>query len=126
MDNVLKETISIEIIMNLTEVKFLDVTFSLERKTCQQNKKPNDSLTNINTSSNHPPQTIKHIPQNISETLSKNVLSAEIIEQSKPDYKKAPKNVVTKQNYKTHNQICGKITREEGHKKSFGQTYLSV
>ena len=56
----------------------------------------------------------------------KTFLSAEIIEQSKPDYKKAPKNVVTKQIYKTHNQICSKITPEEGHKKSFGQTYLSV
>ena len=68
----LKETISIEITMNLTEVKFLDVTFSLERKTYQRNKKPNDSLTNINTSSNHPPQTIKHLPHTISERLSKN------------------------------------------------------
>ena len=68
----LKETISIEITMNLTEVKFLDVTFSLERKTYQRNKKPNDSLTNINTSSNHPPQIMKQLTLTISKSLSKN------------------------------------------------------
>ena len=51
----------IEITTNLTEVDFLDVTFNLERNTYRPYKKPNDNLTYINTSSNHPPQIIKHL-----------------------------------------------------------------
>ena len=54
-------------------------------------KKPNDTLTYINTSSNHPPQIIKHLTQTISERLSRNSLNAEIFEQSKPDYEEALK-----------------------------------
>ena len=51
----------IEITTNLTEADFLDVTFNLERNTYRPYKKPNDNLTYINTSSNHPPQIIKHL-----------------------------------------------------------------
>ena len=55
----------IEITTNLTEVDFLDVTFNLERNTNQPYKKPNDYLTYINTSSNHPTQIIKLLTQAI-------------------------------------------------------------
>ena len=64
----------------------MNVTFSLEKNTYRTYKKPNDNLTYINTSSNHPPQIIKHLTQTISERLSRNSSSAEIFEQSKLDY----------------------------------------
>ena len=45
----------------------------------------------ITTSSNHPPQIVKHFTQT-SEWLSRNSSSAEIFEQSKPDYEETLKN----------------------------------
>ena len=74
MDKIRKKIISIfksidfeiEITTNLTKVDFLDVTSNLERNTYRPYKKPNDNLTYINTSSNHPPQIIKHLTQIIS------------------------------------------------------------
>ena len=79
----------IEITTNLTEVDFLDVTFNLKENTYRLYK--NQMITYINTSSNHPPQIIKHLTQTISERLSRNSSSAGIFEQSKLDYKKALK-----------------------------------
>ena len=46
----------IEVVTNLTEVHFLDVTFNLENKTDRPYKKSNDKLIYINASSNHVPQ----------------------------------------------------------------------
>ena len=86
----------IEITTNLTEVDFLDVTFNLVRNTYRPYKKPNDNLKYINTSSNHPPQIIKHLTQTISGRLSRNSSSAEIFEQSKPDYEEALQKCVYK------------------------------
>ena len=54
-------------------------------------KKPNDNLKYINTSSNYPPQIIKHLTQTISERLSRNFSSAEMFEQSKPNNEEALK-----------------------------------
>ena len=54
-----------ELTTNLTEVDFLDVTFNLERNTYGPYKKPDDNLTYINISSNHPPQIIKYLTQTI-------------------------------------------------------------
>ena len=79
----------IEITTNLTEVDFLDVTFNLKENTYRLYK--NQMITYINTSSNHPPQIIKHLTQTISERLSRNSSSAGIFEQSKLDYKKVLK-----------------------------------
>ena len=73
------------------EVSFLDVTFDLERNTYRPYKKLNDNLIYISNSSNHPPQIIKHLTQTISESLSRNSSSAEIFQQSKPDYEEALK-----------------------------------
>ena len=78
------------------EVDFLDVTINLERNTYRPYKKPNDNLTYINISSNHPPQIIKYLTQTISDWLSRNSSSAEILEQSKLDYEKALKKCVYK------------------------------
>ena len=92
----------IEITTNLTEIDFLDGTFNLERNTSRTYKNPNDNLTYINISSNHTSQIIKHLNQTISESLSRNYLSAEIFEQSKSNYEKALKNVITKKNCKNN------------------------
>ena len=48
-------------------------------------------ITYINTSSNHPPQIIKHLTQTISEKLFKNSSSAEVFEESELDYEEALK-----------------------------------
>ena len=90
----------IEITKNLTEVSFLDVTFNLERNTYQPYKKSNDNLAYINTSSNHPPQIIKHHTQTISERLYRNSANAEILKQSKLDYEE----VLKKYGYKAKMQ----------------------
>ena len=48
-------------------------------------------ITYINTSSNHPPQIIKHLTQTISEKLFKNSSSTEVFEESELDYEEALK-----------------------------------
>ena len=69
----------------------MDVTFKLQQNTYRPYKKPNDNLTYINTSSNHPTQIVKHFTETISERLSRNSSSAKIFEQSKPHYEEALK-----------------------------------
>ena len=81
----------IEIVTNLQEVDFLDVTFNLINNTYYPYKKPNDNLTYINTSSNHPPNIIKQLTKTISERLSRNSSSIEIFNSSKLEYKVALK-----------------------------------
>ena len=81
----------IEIITNLQEVDFLDVTFNLINNTYRPYKKPNDNLTYINTSSNHPPNIIKQLTKTTSEQLSKNSSSIEIFNSSKLEHEDALK-----------------------------------
>ena len=81
----------IEIVTNLQEVDFLDVTFNLINNTYRPYKKPNDNLTYINTSSNHPPNIIKQLTKTTSERLSKNSSSVEIFNSSKLEYEDALK-----------------------------------
>ena len=59
----------IEIVTNLTEVDFLDVTFNLENNTYHPYKKPNNELIYIDVSSNHPPQIKKQLTKIISDRL---------------------------------------------------------
>ena len=56
---------------NLKKVDFLDIIFNLTNSPYRPYKKPNDSLLYVNTSSNHPPQVIKHIPISINKRLNK-------------------------------------------------------
>ena len=67
-----------EIVTNLTEVDFLDVTFNLENNTYRPYKKPNDKLIYIDVSSNHPPQIKKQLTKIISDRLSQNSSNADI------------------------------------------------
>ena len=81
----------IEIVTNLQEVDFLDVTFNLINNTYRPYKKPNYNLTYINTPSNHPPNIIKQLTKTVSERLSRNSSSIEIFNTSKLDYEDALK-----------------------------------
>ena len=82
----------IKIKTNLKIVDFLDATFNLKNGTYRPYKKPNDPLLYVNTSSNHPPQVIKHMPISINKTLNKNSSSKEIFSETKSEYKTALKN----------------------------------
>ena len=98
-DSVRKKIISIfknidfkiEIVTNLTEVDFLDVTFNLENKTYCPYKKPNDKLIYIDVSSNHPPQFKKQITKIISDRLSRNSPNVDIFNNTKLEYEEALK-----------------------------------
>ena len=63
--------LNIEIRINLAKVKFLDITFDIERNAYRPCKTPNDNL----------PKIMKYLTQTISERLSRNVSSPKIFEQ---------------------------------------------
>ena len=76
----------IEIVTNLTEAEFLDVTFNLENNTYCPYKKPNDKLIYIDVSSNDPPQIKKQLTKIISDRLSRNYSTADISNNTKLEY----------------------------------------
>ena len=78
----------IEIVTNLIEVDFLDVTFNLENSTYRPYKKPNDKLIYIDVSSNHPPQIKKQLTKIL---LSRNSSNADIFNNTKLEYEEALK-----------------------------------
>ena len=82
---------SIDIQTNLKEVDFLDVTLNRQNGTYRPYKKANDKLLYIHSSSNHPPQIIKQLPNSISERLSKNSSNQEVFNRAKVEYKDALK-----------------------------------
>ena len=63
---------------NLKIVSYLDVTFNLKDGTFRPYHKPDDQIQYIHTESNHPSNTIKHIPASIETRLS-NISYTEII-----------------------------------------------
>ena len=81
----------IEIETNLKEVNFLDITFNLNNGTHKPDKKPNDKLMYVNTSSNQPTQIIKQLPASINKRLSDNSSNENIFNESKEEYEKAVK-----------------------------------
>ena len=62
--------LKITITTNLKTVNFLDVTFNLCTRKYQPYKKPNDTPAYININSNHPPDIIKTLTNNISNQIS--------------------------------------------------------
>ena len=82
---------SIDIQTNLKEEDFLDVTLNLQNGTYRPYKKANDKLLYIHSSSNHPPQIIKQLPNSISERLSKNSSNQEVFNTAKVEYEDALK-----------------------------------
>lgn len=79
----------IDIVVNLTQVNFLDVTFDLKKSSYQPYKKPNDNLYYINILSNHPPNIIKQLPVSIADRLSQNSSSERIFNKAKTEYENA-------------------------------------
>ena len=79
------------IVTNLTEVDFLDVTFNLENNTYHPYKKPNDKSICIDVSSNHLPQIKKQLTKIISNRLSQNSSNADIFNDSKLEDEEALK-----------------------------------
>ena len=80
---------SIDIQTNLKGLDFLDVKLNLQNGTYRPYKKPNDKLLYIHSSSNHPPQIIRQLPNSISERLLKNSSNHEIFNKAKVEYKDA-------------------------------------
>ena len=74
---------NVEIKTNLKVTDFLDVTFTLLNGTYSPYKKPNDQLSYVHTSSDHPPQITKILAESINERLSKNSPNREIFTTSK-------------------------------------------
>ena len=95
---------SIDIVTNLMEVNFLDVTFNLRNESYQPYKKPNDELKYIDALSNHPPQILKQLNTTINDRLSRNSSSELIFNESKHQYEDALRKRDFKSNftYKEH------------------------
>ena len=55
---------------NLKAVNFLDVTLNLTTGKYQPYNKPDNNLLYINILSNHPPNIIKNLPENISKRIN--------------------------------------------------------
>ena len=82
---------SIDVQTTLKEVDFLDITLNLQNGTYRPYKKVNNKLLYIHSSSNHPPQIIKQLPNSISERLSKNSSNQGIFNTAKVEYEDALK-----------------------------------
>ena len=61
----------IEIMTNLPEVDFLDITFDLRTNTYRPYRKPNNTSSYTHMSSNHPLEILKRSPTSISEFIFK-------------------------------------------------------
>ena len=95
----------IEVVTNLIEVDFLDVTFNLENNTYRPYKKPIDKIIYTDVSSNHPPQIKKQLTKIISDRLSRNSSNVDIFNKTKLEYEEALKKCghTTKLTYNPHN-----------------------
>ena len=83
---------SITISIMLPRYNFLDVTFDLPSERYWPYRKPNNDPLYVNSQSNHPPVVLKHLPNNITERLSKISCDKDEFDKSKPDYQKALSN----------------------------------
>ena len=83
---------SIDIQTNLKEVDF-DVMLNLQNGTYHPYKKPNNKLLYIHSSSNHPSQIIKQLPNSISERLLNNSSNQETFNTEKVEYEDALKKL---------------------------------
>ena len=80
---------SIDVQTNLKEVDFLDVALKLQNFTYFPHKRPNHNLLYIHSSSHHPTQIIKQLPNSISERLSKKSYNQKIFNTVEVEYKDA-------------------------------------
>ena len=96
----------IDIVTNIKEVHYLDVTFNLTNGTFGPYKKPNNKLLYIHTSSNHSPQILKQLPNAINERLSHNSPEEAAFNSTKVEYEDA----VKKSGYRVNQEYTTKTT----------------
>ena len=84
-DNGLRITMEV----NKKVVNFLDVTLDLKTGQYKLYMKPNNKLQYINVHSNHPPSTLKSIPQSINKRLSEISSCKEAFYKAAPTYQQA-------------------------------------
>ena len=94
----------LEIETKLKQIDFLNVTLNLNTGLHLPYKKPNDTLLYISTSSNHPPQVIRQLPNSINKRLYKNSSNKEVFNSVKQEYKMALKKSGYNSNLKYINQ----------------------
>ena len=99
----------IEIETNLKEVNFLDATFNLNTGLYKPYKKPNDQLLYVTTSSDHPPQVIKQLPNSINRKIIENSLNKAVFDASKNEYEEA----LLKSYYKSNLEFQKEISSEK-------------
>ena len=99
----------IEIETNLKEVIFLDVTFNLNSGLYKLYKKSNDQLLYVTTSSDHPPQFIKQLPNSINKKLIENSSNKAVFDASKNEYEEA----LHKNGYKSNLEFQKEISSEK-------------
>ena len=83
--------LQLEIDTNLKQVDFLDVTLNLNTDLYSPYRKPNETLLYINTSSNHPPQIIRQLPNSINKRLCENSSNKVVFDSIKSEYENALK-----------------------------------
>ena len=83
--------LEITILTNLTQVNFLDITFSLIEEKYWPYRKPNNEPLYINRYSNHPPCIIRELPKMIEKRLSDLSCNQDEFEKAKPEYEDALK-----------------------------------
>ena len=96
----------IDIIINLKSVDFLDLTLNLTNGTHRNYKKPNDRLLYVNTSSNHPANILKQLPNSINNRLSTNSSNETVFNEAKTEYE----NALKISGYKNHKLTFKKPT----------------
>ena len=83
--------LDITIQANLKIVNFLDVTFNLQDGSYHTYHKPNESPMYINTTSNHPPNIIKQLPETINRRINELSSNEDVFKKSAPYYNHALK-----------------------------------
>ena len=81
--------LKVEVVSNVKEVNFLDVTLNLQNGSYRPYKKDNQMPRYVNANSNHPKAILKHIPTSINKRLNTNSSNKDIFEQSKKVYEEA-------------------------------------
>ncbi|XP_067951745.1 uncharacterized protein [Watersipora subatra] len=81
--------LKITIEANQKIINFLDVTLDLNSGTHSPYTKPNNNIQYVHAQSNHPPNIIKNLPENVNKRLSRLSANKHIFEQSKTPYQQA-------------------------------------
>ena len=86
-----KNNLRITIEANIKVTDFLDVTLELDTGVYRPFLKQNNILQYVNTRSNHPPNILKNIPENINKRLNSLSKNENIFKEAVPPYQKALK-----------------------------------